>query len=59
MYPCYNIIFKADPVYVSDHEFNKLICGLTTNQLKDVILIKKNKSVESKIVLENAVAIPV
>jgi hypothetical protein len=38
------IIFKFDPVYISDHEFNKL---------------KKNKSIKSKKVLENAVAVTV
>jgi hypothetical protein len=59
MYPCYSIIFKVDPVYVSDYEFNKLICRLTTDQLKIIILIKKNKLIESKIVLENAVAVTI
>jgi hypothetical protein len=38
------IIFKFDPVYISDHEFNKL---------------KKNKSIETKRVLKNAVVVVV
>ena len=53
------IIFKFDPVYISDHQFNKLICRVAMDQLKNVILMRKNKLIESKKVLENAVAVTV
>jgi hypothetical protein len=51
------IIFKFDPVYISDHQFNKLICRVAMDQLKNVILMRKNKLIESKKVLENTVAV--